>query len=54
MGLGQSSKAPVANDTGEGELTSNYFFTSHNLKQGWEVKQRGGESCGELIFVITG
>lgn len=46
MGLGQSSKAPVANDTGEGELRSNYFFSSHNLKKGCEVKQKG---VGEVV-----
>lgn len=54
MGLGQSSKTPVADDTGEGELRSNYFFTSHNLKKGCEVEQKGWGKLWRIDFVITG
>lgn len=38
MGLGQSSKTPAADDTGEGELRSSFLFMHHKVKQGWRVK----------------
>lgn len=54
MGLGQSSKAPAADDTGEGELRSSFLFTHHRVKQGWWVKWRVKKKLGSLDFVITG
>lgn len=50
MGLGQSSKAPAADDTGEGELRSSFLFTHHKVKQGWWVKWRVEKSWGALIL----
>lgn len=47
MGLGQSSKAPAADDTGEGELRSSFLFTDQKVKQGWRA---GEKSWGALIL----
>lgn len=53
MGLGQSSKAPAADDTGEGELRSSFLFTQHKVEQGWWVKWRVKKKSWEALILSS-